>query len=248
MRPAALVVGFCWLIPAPLISQDRTPPRIQGLVVDSVTGSAIPQAVVLIEGHGQTWTDRSGWYALQQVPDGEYLVAAVTRDCRIATVRVRLTDNEPVRLDLNVGLYRMEGADAVRTRERAEGSGLKVTTRDEIQKMKARSVPEILRQIAPSMVGGPTAKPGSTLRATERGRTTLTRPRAPLLLLDGVRVADMQAFESIDPTTVIRVEIGGGAIAGWEHGLDGASGVIHVYTVNERPVENPWCGAAPPRS
>jgi hypothetical protein len=247
MRPAALLVGLCWLIPAPLISQDRTPPRIQGLVVDSVTGAAIPEAVVLLEGVGETWTDRNGRYALNQAPDGEYLLAAVTRDCRIATVRVRLTDGEPVRLDLSVGVQRLDGAETARTRERAEGTGLKVTTREEIQRLKARTVPEILRRIAPSMVGGPTAKPGTTLRATERGRTTITRSRTPLLLLDGVRVSDMQALESIDPSTVIRIEVGGGAVAGWEHGLDGANGVIHIYTVQERPVANPWCGAAPRR-
>lgn len=247
MRPAALLVGFCCLIPAPLLSQERAPPRIQGLVVDSVTGAVIPEAVVLLEGVGETWTDRNGRYVLSQAPDGEYLLAAVTRDCRIATVRVRLTGSQPVRLDLSVGLHRLDGADAARTRNRAEGTALKVTTREELQKLKARTVPEMLRRIVPSMVGGPTAKPGTTLRATERGRSTITRSRTPLLLLDGVRVTDMQALESIDPATVIRVEVGGGAVAGWEHGLDGANGVIHIYTVQERPVANPWCGAALPR-
>ena len=90
MRPAALVVGLCWLIPATVFSQGRTTPRIQGLVVDSVTGRVIPNAVVMLEGAGEVWTDRAGWYALNQVPDGEYLLAAVTRDCRIAAVRLRL--------------------------------------------------------------------------------------------------------------------------------------------------------------
>jgi hypothetical protein len=198
----------------------------------------------MLEGRAEVRSDASGRYVLTNVPVGEYLLAAITRDCRIAAVRLRLRAPDSVRLDLEVGLQRLEGGDAARTRARAEGTALKVTTRAEIQALGERSLPGILRRIAPSMVGAPASRPGASVQLLERGVSTVTGSRTPLLLIDGVRVTDTQVLESLDPWIVTRIEVGAGAVGGWEHGMLGASGVIHIHTERGRWAADSYCGLA----
>lgn len=248
MRPtlADVLLSSCLLpvaIPAHAVGQGIPGGRLQGTVVDSITRAGIPAAVVFLEGRGEVFSDARGRYRLEGVPPGEYLLAAVTHDCRIAAVRLTVGDVDSAHVDLTVGLQRLAGADAARTRARAEGTGLKVVTREEILAMGTRTLPEILRHVAPSMVGAAASRPGTTVRVRERGVSTLTGDRTPLLLLDGVRVADVRAYDGIDPATIMRIEIGAGTVGGWEHGLDAASGVIHVHTHLARPAGDPYCGA-----
>ena len=246
MRPTRLLlVGVCcWLVPAAAFPQDRPTGVIHGFVVDSITRSAIAGALLMLEGRDEVRSDGRGRFVLSDVPIGEYLLAAITRDCRIAAVRLRLHRPDSVRLDLEVGLQRLEGGDAARTRERAEGTALKVTTRAEIQALGERSLPDILRRIAPSMVGAPASRPGASVRLSERGVSTVTGSRTPLLLIDGVRVTDTRVLESLDPGIVTRIEVGAGAVGGWEHGIQGASGVIHIHTQRGRWAADSYCGRA----
>jgi hypothetical protein len=249
VRPASLLAGLsCLFVSAPAAAQVAAAGHIHGTVLDSMTGVGLAQAVVFLEGRAEVWSDERGRYRLEAVPPGEYLLAAVTRDCRIAAVRLTFGAVDSARVDLTVGVQRLAGAAAARTRDRAEGTGLKVVTREEIARMSGRTLPEILRRAAPSMVGATSSRPGASVRIQERGVSTLTGSRTPLLLLDGVRVADMRALEGIDPTTIARIEIGAGAVGGWQHGLDGASGVIHIHTHLARPAGDPYCGALSERS
>jgi outer membrane cobalamin receptor len=73
--------------------------------------------------------------------------------------------------------------------------------------------------------------------------STLTGDRTPLMLVDGVRISDIGALESIDPGSVTRIEVAAGSVGGWAQGLEGASGVIHIHTHRGRSAADPYCGA-----
>jgi iron complex outermembrane receptor protein len=245
MRAALLLGGLCWWVASPGLAQDRPPPRVQGVVLDSLSGDLVTDALVLLEGHGQVFTTGDGRFAFRfDLPPGEYLVAAVTRDCRIGAARLYLADADPVRLDLAVGLQRLEGAVVADRSRQAIGTGVKVTTRHEIQRMREQSVQSILRRLAPSMVTADASRPGSAIQLRERGVTTVTGSRTPLVLIDDVRVTDTRILESLDVDEIIRIEIAAGASGGWSYGLEGASGVIHIRTRDEDLTRNPYCGAA----
>lgn len=244
MRSAILFAGLFWLSGSRAAAQDR-PPRVQGVVTDSMSGSAVGNALVLLEGHGQVFTASDGRYAFHtQPPLGEHLLAVVTRDCRIAASRLTLDEHGPVRLDLSIGLQRLEGADAGFTREGALSTDVRVTTREEIQRLGERSLPAILRRIAPSMIGADASRPGIAVQLRERGVSTLMGSRTPLILIDDVRVVDTRILETFDVDEISRIEIAAGATGGWAWGLEGASGVVSIRTREADLANNPYCGAA----
>jgi hypothetical protein len=239
-----LVASLCFFHPALAAAQDRPAPLLLGVVVDSVSGAPISAAAVLVEGRRSTvLTDTEGRYAIEGLEPGEYVIAAVTRDCRIGAVRLSVVEPMEVRLDLTVGLQRLEGAERGESRARAEGVSVRVTTREEIQRLGERSLLAILRRLAPLMVGAPSSRPGEGVRMTERGVSTVTGSREPLVLLDGVRVTDLRVLEPIDPGSVIRIDIAQGAAGGWAYGREGVNGIIQIRTLEGDPAEEPYCGA-----
>jgi len=245
MRAALLLGGLCWWAASAALAQDRSPPRLQGVVLDSLDGVRIADALVLLEGYGQVFTSGDGRYAFRyELPPGEYVLAAVTRDCRIGAARLHLSDSDPKRVDLEVGLQRLEGAEAALTHRDATGTGMKVTTRLEIQRLGERTLPAVLRRLAPAMVAAEASRPGSSVQLRERGVSTVTGSRTPLILIDDVRVTDTRILETLDIDAVTRIEIAAGAAGGWAWGLEGASGVIHIRTAEGNLTRNPYCGAA----
>jgi hypothetical protein len=245
MRAVLLLGGLCWWAASPASAQDRPPPQIQGVVLDSLSGDPVADALVLLEGQGQVLTGRDGRYAFRyDLPAGQYVVAAVTRDCRVGVARLFLSVPDPVRLDLSIGLQRLEGADETATTRQATGTGVKVTTRGEIERLGERSVPAILRRLAPAMVAADASRPGAAVQLRERGVSTVTRSREPLILIDDVRVTDTRLLESLDIGVITRIEIDAGAAGGWAYGLEGANGVIHIHTDEAGLARNPYCGAA----
>jgi hypothetical protein len=214
------------------------------VVLDSLSGVPIADALVLLEGYGHVFTSGEGRYAFRyELPPGEYVLAAVTReDCRISAVRLDLSDPDPVRLDLEIGLQQLEGAEAARIHR--DATGMKVATRLEIQRLGERSLPAVLRRLAPGMVTAEASRPGSSVQLRERGVSTVTGSRTPLVLIDDVRVTDTRILETLDIDAITRIEIAAGAAGGWAWGLEGASGVIHIRTDEGNLTRNPYCGAA----
>jgi hypothetical protein len=224
--------------PADLSAQEPAA-AVHGFVVDSLTGRGIADALVLLDDRREAWTDADGRYQLEAVEPGEYLLAAVTRDCRIAAARLHIVAAEPVWVALHVGRLGL-GDDESRIAARAEGGGVKVVTREEILAMEARSIADVLRRAAPGMVGPPSGQAGQRTVLRERGVTTIVGSRTPLVTVDGVRV-EPSALDGIHPSSVARIEIAPGATGGWAHGTEGASGVIRVYTVRDAR-DGPYCG------
>lgn len=244
MRAAMLFGGLSWWTASFALAQDP-PPRLQGVVLDSVDGAPLGGALVLLEGHSHVFTASDGRYAFDSgPPPGEYVLAAVTRDCRIAASRLSLLDASPLRLDLSVGLQRLEGAEAELTRRQAVGTGVKVATREEILRLGERDLPAVLRRLAPSMVASAASRPGAAIQLRERGISTVTGSRTPLILIDDVRVTDTRILESFDVDEIARIEIAPGAAGGWAFGSEGANGVIHIRTQDGDLARNPYCGAA----
>jgi hypothetical protein len=244
MRAAILLVGLCSLAASPAVAQERLP-RISGVVVDSTSGAVVGNALVLLEGHGQVFTSSDGRYAFPSAPPpGEYLLAAVTRDCRIAAVRLTLDGLDPRRLDLSIGLQHLQEPDAAYAQETSFGTGVRVTTREEIERLGEGNLPAILRRIAPSMVAANASSPGAAVQLRERGVSTVTGSRAPLILLDDVRVVDTRLLDVVDVDQISRIEVAPGATGGWAWGLEGASGVVIIRTREGDLARNPYCGAA----
>lgn len=241
--PVALTALLaCYFFAAPAHARQDPGATVHGVVTDSITGLRIPAALVLLDDRAEVWSDGDGGFRFEAVPHGEYLLAAVSPDCRVAAARLRIREAIPLEVELRVGLQRLESATETAAPERSEGGSTRVVTRQEIIAMDLHSLPEILRRMAPGMVSGPSGQVGQPVRLRERGVTTITGSRTPLILLNGVKLNDTAVLDGIDPLSVRRIEIAPGAVGGWAHGTQGASGVIRIYTYDGTPEAEPYCG------
>ncbi|HZD03607.1 MAG TPA: TonB-dependent receptor plug domain-containing protein, partial [Longimicrobiales bacterium] len=94
------------------------------------------------------------------------------------------------------------------------------------------SLAEVIRRVAPNMVGSPGGQFGQSTKVRGRTQNSFITPEPePVVVVDGVRVEDAStALDLIRPSDVRTLEVLPGAAAGWQFGSSGAAGVIRVTT------------------
>ena len=226
--PALIALAAAALAGAlPSAAQER-PTVLEGVVADSATGRPVAGVLVRLDSGRGTVSDEFGHFRMVGVESGERLVALLTPDCHVSWHTLALRPGESRLVALTVRLdprITDDGGDG--RRGGAQGVFLDAA---EIDALQATSLLEILRRVAPRMVGGAPEQAGGTTGL--RGRTTNSfRPTDPVVVVDGIRVSDGgRALDQLSPSDVARLEVLPGAAAGWEFGSDGAAGVIRVTT------------------
>ena len=111
--------------------------------------------------------------------------------------------------------------------------GTFVITAEEIEKSGARTAWQVLKQRAPmlTMQEDRNGRPQSMGR---RGRSSFVLDEAPMILVDGVRVADFHALDTIDAQSIRSILIYDGVEGTTYYGTDAVSGVIVVKTKDGR--------------
>ena len=235
--PAA-ALPLVLLASASLGAQTETPAVFEGVVADSATGRPVAGVLVRLDtGRGMV-SDDLGRFRMAGIEPGEHLVALLTPDCRVSWSRVVLDPGEVTLAALTV----VVDADTDEEAWRRRSQGVLLTAAD-IRELQATSLAEILRRVAPRMVGGDDGQAGGVARLRSRGPSSF-QPAEPVVVVDGARVQNgARALDLIDPHDVETLEVLPGAAAGWEYGSDGAAGVIRVTT---RGTAAPVAEAAPP--
>jgi hypothetical protein len=207
---------------------------LEGQVVDSLSGEPMSGVLVRMDSGPETLSDLDGRFRLLGLASGSHVVALLTEDCRVAWSEVDLEAGAAT--DVVVRLTVPPGSEEAREREaaerrRAEG---RVVTAEEIAKMNAVSLTDVIRRVEPTMVSSPVGYPGAPSPLSGRSPNSLSAPSGenePVVVIDGVRVADgSRTLQTIDPSDVETLELLSSAAGGWEFGSAGASGVIRVTT------------------
>ncbi|MEM7416429.1 MAG: TonB-dependent receptor plug domain-containing protein [Gemmatimonadota bacterium] len=203
----------------------------QGQIVDSISGDPIEGVLVRMDTGATTFTNRLGEFTITGLPQGRRLFALLTADCRITWSQITVVNGIPrderYRLPPAFGAVAAEEEEIVEERKRTGG---RVLEQEEIDRISASSVLELVRRIAPNMVSPMQGAPGdiSSLVAG-RSRSTGAATDAPVVVIDGVRMPGVEGtLHTMRPTEISRLEIQPGAAAGWEYGSSGASGVIKI--------------------
>lgn len=221
---------------------------LQGQILDSISGEPIPGVLIRMDSGHEAFTGRRGRFEFKDLPEGKRLLAMMTADCRITWGQVTVVQRFP--RDVEFRLPSVFGAKAEQDRreieERQRSTGRRLEAH-EIEGMNARNVMELIRRLAPNMVGPMPGDVGATARfRSARGRSTAVAD-PPILLIDGVRTPGAEgALFQMRPNEVESIEVQPGAAAGWEYGSAGASGVIKVTLkkglasgASERPLPTP---------
>ena len=227
---ALSVVALAALGASSLRAQAVTSAVLLGQVVDDEEGEPIPGVLVKLDTGAEAVTDAEGVFRLEAEEAGEHLVALLAADCRIEWSEVTLDAERvvEVRFELSPGGTRGREPGAGEERRRSQGT---LVTAEEIEAMHARRLTEVIRRVAPNMIGS-TTMAGEVARVRARSRSSLAEGGTePVVVVDGVRAADpSRALHSIDASDVAELEILPGSAAGWTYGSDGAAGVIQVRT------------------
>lgn len=203
---------------------------LEGQIVDSISGDPIGGVLVRMDSGQEAFTDQRGRFRFAGLPQGRRLVALLTADCRITWGEVTVVDRFPrnvrFRLPPAFGAQAEEEQRVVEERKRTGGRRLEA---DEIDRINASNVLELIRRIAPGMVSPMQGDPGNVSSVVaSRGRSMGTTD-PPVVVIDGVRTPGAEGLLSTMRTTEIaELEVQPGAAAGWEYGSAGASGVIKI--------------------
>ena len=113
-------------------------------------------------------------------------------------------------------------------------TGTYVITAEQIQKSGARTAWEALKQNAPMLTlrDDRNGRPASMGR---RGRSSFLLDEAPMIMLDGVRVPDFHALDTIEAQSIFTIVIYNGVEGTTYYGTDAVSGVVVIKAKDGRP-------------
>lgn len=116
----------------------------------------------------------------------------------------------------------------------AQQAGTYLITAEQIEKSGAHTAWEALKQNAPMLTlrDDRNGRPASMGR---RGRSSFMLDEAPMIMLDGVRVPDFHALESIVAQSILTIVIYDGIEGTTYYGTDAVSGVVVIRTKDGRP-------------
>jgi outer membrane cobalamin receptor len=107
--------------------------------------------------------------------------------------------------------------------------GTYLITAEQIEKSGAYSAWQVLREKAP-MLTLREDRNGHPKSMGRRGQSSFVLDEAPMIMLDGVRVPDFHALESIDAKSIFTILIYNGVEGTTYYGTNAASGVVVIKT------------------
>jgi hypothetical protein len=221
----ALAVAAVSAVPA--AAQEARTGRVAGTVVSGSNGRAVAGVQIRFDSGERVVTDSRGRFEVDGLAWGERPVILVSSRCAIttATVVVSEADRREYHLTLPQEIAEMQREDM---RARAEGIYM---TADEIMATRARRMIDVVRRVAPQMVGAPGVQPGDVSPVRGRNRATASGVTEPVLVVDGAVLGrGDRILSDLAPGEVAAMEILKGAAGGWMYGSEGAGGVIRVWT------------------
>lgn len=111
--------------------------------------------------------------------------------------------------------------------------GTFLITAEQIEKWGAQTAWQVLKQGAP-MLTLQEDRNGHPTGMGRRGRSSFLLDEAPMIMLDGVRVPDFHALDTIEAQSILTILIYDGVEGTTYYGTDAASGVILIKTKDGR--------------
>jgi vitamin B12 transporter len=225
-----LVYLSIWLYPHPIFAESNI--KIEGHIYDQDDGHPVPEAVVGIEGTSyQRRTDNWGYFFFEKIPTGIYFLEVSCPGYENqAASPLNVSEDIITRIDIHVKrkTFTLPGSEVTAEREPAGLASVETIEKDQIRKMQARTLAEVIDNVSGVFVqeGGSV---GGSGQVSIRGSS----PEHVLVLVDGHKInpsgSGVADLNTIPLEMVERVEIlKGGQSARW--GADALGGVINVVT------------------
>jgi len=227
MHMRKILLGFAMLFIA-LMANAQTQ-TVSGKITDA-TGAAIPSATVLEKGtKNGTISGEDGSYILKVKSSKAILVFSAVG---FETFEAPATNAKAIVLKTdtrNLGEIVVTGVGTAVSKKRL-GISVESVTADKLPAAPTSSIDQaLIGKIAGAQISTIDGTPGASVNILLRGINTLQGSTMPMILLDGVEVKATN-LNSLDLTTIDRVEVVEGAASASLYGAQGANGVIQLFT------------------
>ena len=118
---------------------------------------------------------------------------------------------------------------AVRNETSHVPAGTFLITAEQIEKSGARTAWQVLKHNAP-MLQTSDDRNGRPAKLGRRGRASLMLDDSPMIMLDGIHIADFRALDDIDAQSILSIYIYDGVEGTTYYGTNSVSGVIVIKT------------------
>jgi TonB-dependent starch-binding outer membrane protein SusC len=233
---------------APLAAQGSG--SVQGVVVDQKTRAPLVGAQVYVQGTNLgTLTNEEGRYLLLNVPPGAHRVRvqrigysmvdqAVTVEAgAAATANFQLAETALALDEIVVT------GTAATVRKKEVGNSMEAITAREVRNAPVANSQDVLQGRAPGVtIMTNSGQPGAGGTIKIRGVNTVSQAVAPLIYVDGIRIAneahragwggqtETNPLQDIVASDIERIEVVKGAAATTLYGTEASGGVIQVFT------------------
>jgi len=220
------------LVSTSLAAQDPPRPAIptllEGLTLDAQSGLPFPNVQLRFDTGERVTSDDAGRYFLEGVDPGYHRIALVTGRCSVTFADLELAEAEIKQVAFQIPSEMVGiGPSHEELKKRSEGAYYSAA---ELQEMSSRTLLDVIRRVAPEMVGPQNGLPGAMPSLMGRTRTAQGNTE-PVVVFDEVVVGDgVRALGDMRPSEVYSLEILKGATRGWQYGTGGTGGVIKVVT------------------
>ncbi|MEZ0539904.1 SusC/RagA family TonB-linked outer membrane protein [Fibrella arboris] len=228
-----LLVCSTWTI---CLAQDKT---VTGKVISADDNQAVPGVSVVIKGTTRgTSSDAEGNYSIAVPGTGATLVfsfvGSVTKEVVVgnqSVVNVSLASDAR-----QLGEVVVTGVGVATTKAKLGIAVESVSSKDLPAAPTASIDQALVGKIAGAQIVSANGTPGARANILLRGINTVNRGTAPIVLMDGVQVG-VTDLNSLDLSSIDRVEVIQGAAASTLYGAQGANGVIQLFS--KRGVDGP---------
>ena len=221
---SALVAVLIGVSHLPAVAQEEGTP-LRGRVVADETGRPIPDIQLRFQDGTRVNTDLNGRFEVFGLTPGEHRVALVSPSCVVnyGTLLVVPGTTWETHLSFPESL-----ADLI-PELTEQGIGSVVVTASEIQGMNVSTLVDVVRRVAPTMLGPGSTQPGQTVQVRGRNRATLSGETHPIFLLDGVWLGETpEVLMDVAPADVAAMEVLLGSQGAWKYGTSG--GAVRIWT------------------
>lgn len=223
----ALVLIFCATLLAN--AQNRT---VTGTVMDPTIGESVPGATVLIKGTTRgTATDLDGKFSLDLQPGDQILVVSFIG---YIAQEVEIGNQTNITINLVEDIQSLEEAVVIGygSQDKKEITSAVVGVKPEDFNKGNISNPAQLLQgkVAGLSITRPGGNPNAGFQVRLRGLSTFGANSSPLIVLDGVIGASLEA---VDPNDIQSIDVLKDGSAAAIYGARGSSGVILITTTRK---------------
>ena len=225
-----LLVGILLLIGEGLLAQ--TIMEVSGKITDP-TGGPIPNATIRIKSAKSTSgtsADANGAFTLKVKPGAELIISAIGYESR----EVKVGSSPTLMIALNTDSKSLSEVvvtgTGVATSKKKLGISVESVNSSQLPAAPTASIDQALvGKIPGAQISSVSGNPGDPVNILLRGINSIQGGTLPLIMLDGVQMRTTD-LNSIDLSSIERVEVVQGAASASLYGAQGANGVIQLFS------------------